>query len=144
MKSIRNIRAEDTYEIRKQELRKNVSLSHKMKGDHDPDTLHLGMFLNEDLIGIASFMRASLSDFKGSQYQLRGMATAEAYQGRGYGRELLKAAEALLQKRGIEVLWCNARVVALDFYRKLGYTSLGNAFEVPEIGMHYRMFKKLN
>ena len=115
-----------------------------MKGDHDPDTLHLGMFLNEDLIGIASFMRASLSDFKGSQYQLRGMATAEAYQGRGYGRELLKAAEAFLQKRGIEVLWCNARVVALDFYRKLGYTSLGNAFEVPEIGMHYRMFKKLN
>ena len=141
MITIRRIQAEDTYPLRKEELRKNVSLSHKMKGDHDSETLHLGLYLNEELVGIASFMKASLDDFEGLQYQLRGMATSERHQGKGLGRKLLSAAEDQLHKMGIDVLWCNARTKARGFYEKLGYQVMGPSFEVPEIGEHYKMFK---
>lgn len=143
MISVRKIRAEDTYAIRKEELRRNVSLSHKMEGDQHPETLHLGLFVNDELVSVASCMKASLSEFTGLQYQLRGMATREAEQGRGFGRELLKATEDRLQKNGVDLLWCNARIGALDFYRKLGYQILGSSFAVPEIGEHYKMFKRL-
>ena len=144
MSSIREIRAEETYPLRKEELRRNVTLSHEMQGDHDSDTLHLGLFEKGELVSIASFMKASLPDFEGRQYQLRGMATAEAYQGKGFGRKLLREAEKRLRNAGADLLWCNAREVALDFYRKLGYEVLGPSFEVPEIGTHYRMFKRFD
>ncbi len=31
-----------------------------MAGDQDPDTLHLGIFANDDLVGIVSLMKASI------------------------------------------------------------------------------------
>jgi GNAT superfamily N-acetyltransferase len=143
MIQVKEIRAEETYPIRKEELRRNVSLSHEMQGDHDPETLHLGLFLEDELVCIGSFMKSAIDDSSELQYQLRGMATSAEHQGRGYGRTLLATAETLLRKRGAQALWCNARIVALDFYRKMGYVVTGPSFELPEIGTHYRMYKKL-
>ena len=142
MISVREIGAEDTYPIRREELRKNVSLSHVMKGDDDRETLHLGLYLNDELVSIASFMKALLPEFEGLQYQLRGMATSEMHQGKGLGRKLLRSAEERLQKMGVDVLWCNARTKARGFYEKLGYQVMGPSFDIPEIGLHYKMFKR--
>ena len=142
MISVREIGAEDTYPIRREELRKNVSLSHVMKGDDDRETLHLGLYFNDELVSIASFMKASLPEFEGLQYQLRGMATSEMNQGKGLGRKLLRSAEERLQKMGVDVLWCNARTKARGFYEKLGYQVMGPSFDIPEIGLHYKMFKR--
>ena len=144
MIEIRQIQATDTYPIRKAELRKNVSLSHKMSGDEDDETLHLGLFKDGELVGIASFMRASNSAFEGNgQFQLRGMATAAKAQGRGYGRMLLEQAEKSLKEKGVRFVWCNARIIALDFYLKMGYEVQGSVFDIPEIGPHMRMYKRL-
>jgi ribosomal protein S18 acetylase RimI-like enzyme len=144
MIEIRSIKAGQTYPIRKQELRKNVSLSHVMGGDEDADTLHLGIFFSGELVGIVSLMRASVPFIKdGQQYQIRGMATSGMHQGKGFGKRLLKEAENRLKAMGVEVAWCNARVVALDFYLKMGYAIHGTIFELPEIGPHYRMYKRL-
>ena len=144
MIEIQAIATEETFAIRKEELRKNVSLSHEMAGDEDPDTLHLGIFVNNDLAGIVSLMRASMPSFKDSpQYQIRGMATSSPYQGKGFGKRLLKEAEKRLKARGVELVWCNARVVAVDFYLKMGYVVHGSVFELPEIGPHYKMYKRL-
>ena len=76
MISIKEIKAQETYEIRKSVLRDGMSLSHVMKGDAAADTLHLGVFDNDKLVCIGSFMRASKTEFEGLQYQLRGMARA--------------------------------------------------------------------
>ena len=57
--------------------------------------------------------------------------------------ELLEEAEKRLKAKGVEFIWCNARVVALDFYLKMGYEIYGSVFELPEIGPHYRMYKRL-
>lgn len=144
MIEIRQIQATDTYPIRKAELRKNVSLSHKMTDDEDNETLHLGLFNDGELVGIASFMRASNSAFEeNGQYQLRGMATAAKAQGRGYGRMLLEQAEKSLKEKGVRFVWCNARIIALDFYLKMGYEVQGSVFDIPEIGPHMRMYKRL-
>jgi len=137
------LKAEDTYSIRKQVLRKNMTLSHKMKGDHDSDVLHLGVYERDKLVCIGSFMKAVRTDLSGRQYQLRGMATSDGAQGKGYGKLLLQEAEAILKNKNIDIIWCNARVVAIDFYRKMGYKVMSDVFEAPQIGPHYVMYKKL-
>ena len=137
------LKAEDTYSIRKEILRKNMTLSHEMKGDFDSDALHLGIYELDKLVCIGSFMKAARTDLSGQQYQLRGMATLDGSQGKGYGKLLLQEAEAILKRKDIDIIWCNARVVAIDFYKKMGYQLMSEIFEVPQIGPHYVMFKKL-
>jgi len=143
MSKILKIKAEDTYPIRRSILRKGMTLTHKFDGDHEPDTLHLGVYENGKLLCVGSFMKASKEGLNGSQYQLRGMATAGGYQGKGYGKLLLKKAEKMLKKQGIDVIWCNARLKAIDFYEKLGYKSVGDLFDIPQVGPHYVLFKKI-
>ena len=140
---ITEIKAEDTYPIRKAILREGMTLSHEMNGDHDAETLHLGLFESGVLVCIGSFMRASKEIFKGSQFQLRGMASVKKAQGKGFGKLLLEEAEVKLKNQGVDILWCNARTVALDFYKKSGYQMVGNVFEVEQVGPHFLMFKKL-
>jgi GNAT superfamily N-acetyltransferase len=144
MIEIRPITAEDTYSIRKEELRKNVSLSHEMAGDYALDTVHLGIYYQDELAGIVSMMKASIPFFDDNpQYQIRGMATSAPFQGKGLGKRLLKEAEKRLKVLGVNFVWCNARVVARDFYLKAEYSIHGSVFELPEIGLHYKMYKRL-
>ena len=140
---IEEISAEDTYPIRKDILRKNMSLSHVMHGDLDPETLHLGVFVEEELVCVGSFMRTSLEGLTGLQYQLRGMAATEENQGKGFGKLLLQKAELILSDKGIQIIWCNARINAMEFYKKLGYQVMGKQFEVAEVGPHFKMYKAL-
>lgn len=144
MIEIRALKAEETYSIRKEELRKNVSLSHQMEGDQDSDTLHLGIFVKDKLAGIVSLMRASIASFEDEpQYQIRGMATSASHQSKGFGKRLLEEAEKRLRAQGVEFVWCNAREIAKDFYLKMGYSIHGSVFELPEIGPHFKMYKRL-
>jgi hypothetical protein len=43
----------------------------------------------------------------------------------------------------IDCLWCNARIIAVDFYKKQGLETFGEQFEIPLVGNHYVMFKKI-
>ena len=143
MIEIKRISPQETYPLRREVLRKGTTLSHEMAGDLDADTLHLGLFAEGELVSVASFMQARHQCLQGSQYQLRGMATAPGQQGRGYGRRLVLEAEKRLKQMAVDLLWCNARVVALEFYTKLGYEKMGEQFDVPQIGPHYVMFRRL-
>jgi predicted GNAT family N-acyltransferase len=143
MIEIKKISAEDTYTIRLVVLRKNIPLPYKFNGDFDIDTFHLGAFKDGKLIAVSSFMKAENSHFKGAQYQLRGMATLEAYQGFGAGKLLLLKAIELLKLLNIECLWCNARIIAVDFYKKQGFITFGEKFDIPLIGDHFIMYKYL-
>ena len=143
MMEVKLIRAQDTYEIRKKVLRENIPLSHEFNGDLDEKTFHIGAFYNDKLIGVASFMNADSDHFSGVQYQLRGMATADDYRGYGAGKLMMQKAFEILESRSADYLWCNARIVALDFYRKMGLKTFGNMFTLTYVGDHYIMFKKL-
>ena len=141
---IEEIKAEATYPIRKTVLREGMTLSYEMAGDHEDDTLHLGLFDHDELVCIGSFMKSSKANFKGLQYQLRGMASAKESQGKGYGKRILSAAEQMLRDKNVDVLWCNARVVAFEFYKKLDYELVGDVFEVEQVGPHFLMYKNLS
>ena len=71
------------------------------------------------------------------------MATHKDYQHQGLGKVILDRAEQLLSQKNVDILWCNARVVALNFYRKSGYQIIGEEFDVHLIGPHFVMFKNL-
>lgn len=143
MKSIKKITAEETYFIRKEVLRKGIKKPYQFDGDLDKETFHLGAFYNNELVGVATFMNRDCNLLKGNQYQLRGMATLTKVRGFGLGNLLIENATKLLIEKGNDVLWCNAREVALNFYLKNGFEISGKSFEIDEIGTHYRMYKHL-
>jgi predicted GNAT family N-acyltransferase len=74
--------------------------------------------------------------------KIRQMAVAAAAQGRGVGRQLMTAMEVQLRQRGIRHVGLHARVSAAEFYRRLGYHSVGETF--VEVGLpHVQMEKRL-
>ncbi len=141
--TIKEITVEETYGIRKDELRKNMDLPSQFRGDLDADTFHLGLFINNEIVSIVSFMRSDYKEFTEKQFQLRGMATKENYQGKGFGKMLITKAEELLKEKEVIIIWCNARIVALDFYKKQGFKIIGKEFDIPQIGGHFVMYKEL-
>ena len=76
--------------------------------------------------------------------RLRGIATLPKFQKKGLGSQLMMEIEKrLLKLKKIKLLWLNARISAKTFYYNLGYKEVGETFNVPGIGMHQRMYKKL-
>ena len=144
MIQIKKISAKETYAVRLAVLRNNIPLPYEFNGDFDKDTFHLGAFSDDKLIAVSSFMKVYNKQFNGLQYQLRGMATLEDFQGLGAGRLMMEQAFKLLFDLKIDCLWCNARVVAVPFYEKFGMKTIGNSFDIEFIGAHFVMAKMLN
>ncbi|MFO7719683.1 MAG: GNAT family N-acetyltransferase [Gillisia sp.] len=144
--NIRRIPAAETYAVRQPVLRPGRPLSECIfEGDLSPETFHLGYFRDEDLTGVASFMKKENPVFfQPFQYQLRGMAVLPDFKGKGIGAALLKAGEAELRKLDASVLlWFNARNYAVGFYEKFGYKTIGIEFDVPGVCPHIVMFQQL-
>ena len=143
MIEIKKISASDTYPVRLEVLRKNIPLPFKFNGDLDNDTFHLGVFKDEKIIAVSSFMKVKNKNFKGEQFELRGMAALNQFQGLGAGKLMMKEALFILKSLDTDYLWCNARIVAVNFYKKSGLQTFGEKFMIPHIGDHYVMFIKL-
>ncbi|WP_158975762.1 GNAT family N-acetyltransferase [Cellulophaga sp. L1A9] len=139
------ITAEETYPVRHSVLRKGRPIATCMlDGDELSETFHVGGFLNDKLVAVASFYNANHSDHSFVEAaQLRGMAVLDDYHGLGYGKQLLQFGEELLKKKTKTTVWMNARVSAVGFYTNLGYHKIGAIFEIPLVGEHYVMFKKI-
>jgi GNAT superfamily N-acetyltransferase len=95
-------------------------------------------------VGIASVCREPMPQGREPEgWRLRGMATLPEVRGRGFGRALLEACFAHISAHGGQLLWCNARVVALGFYAHLGFVAEGEQFEIVPIGPHFVMTRRL-
>lgn len=139
------ISAQDTYQLRWEILRKGFPLdSVKFENDFSVGTFHLGYFIDEELVGIISLSIHSFpeKDLKNC-FQLRGMAVLEKARGKSVGKQLCLKAEEILKIFDIDCIWCNARATAVGFYEKLGYAVLGEEFEIPTAGKHFKMWKKI-
>ena len=113
-------------------------------GDNLDTTIHLGLYLKKELIGVCTLLKNNNALFSTiNQYQLRGMAILTEFQGDGLGSYILKYAESILMKNKVEIIWCNAREVAINFYKKSGYKIKGKPFEIETAGTHYIMYKIL-
>ncbi len=107
-------------------------------GDDDADSLHVGAFDGERLLGVASVYRQPPEGAAGTpgDWRLRGMAVVPEARLRGVGAALLAACEAHARARGGTRLWFNARLDALPFYRARGYVVIGEPYDLPGIGPH--------
>ncbi len=147
MKILR-IAASDTYAIRHKVLGPHLTMDKiKFPNDDDEDlSFHLGAFQDGKLVSVASFYYEKSPEFSDlHQYQLRGMATLPEFEKKGFSSELLKVAFPIIKQNFCSLVWCNARKSAVGFYEKVGFQKLNeNEFEIPEIGPHMLMFKKLS
>lgn len=143
MKYIKKITTEETYPLRKEVLRKDIDLPYKFKGDLNEDTFHLGAFKGNKLVGIVSFVNFATDGITGSQYQLRGMATLHEVRGEGFGNLLIEKGVAILSKKKIAIVWCNARAIAVGFYKKNGFEIIGASFNIEKVGIHFKMYQKI-
>ncbi|HEV2672905.1 MAG TPA: GNAT family N-acetyltransferase [Aliidongia sp.] len=109
-----------------------------------PDSLHVGVFAGDALIGSVSFL---LEDQTGGVtagvWRLRGMITHPDWRGRDAGGRALEFGVAELARRGAGQVWCDGRSRALPFYRRHGFHAVGAEFETPGTGPHYRLIRPL-
>ncbi len=144
MKVLR-IHPKDTITIRHQILRLGKPVeSCVYSGDDDEQTFHLGAFVDTKLVSVASFYFEKHPALSAPyQYRLRGMATLPEYQRSGLSSELLKMAFPIIKQNLASLLWCNARLTAVGFYEKVGFTKVGETFTIADIGEHLLMTKKI-
>lgn len=133
---IRRIELDETLPIRQEVLWPDRPPSEIVyPEDFDPDTFHLGAFDDSDqLVGIVTLYYDTHTTWR-----LRGMGVWPDHQGRGVGTALVEATISALSELGATEFWCNARLAAIDFYRRLGWEIEGDEFDIPGVGGHYVM-----
>ncbi|MFY7810379.1 MAG: GNAT family N-acetyltransferase [Flavobacterium sp.] len=139
------LKAQDTYKVRQQELRIGKPIETCVFiGDDLPTTYHFGYKIETEIIGVVSAFKQDnkLFDYE-NQYQIRGMAVLNQYQGTGIGKKLFIEMEQFLITLGINLIWFNARKIALPFYQNISCELIGDSFEIEDVGTHYLMFKKI-
>ena len=143
---VKKINSFETLKVRHQVLRQGKPIDTcKFEGDDLETTFHIGLFYYSELIGVVTYTKNNNSSFKNdSQYQLRGMAILQPFQGKKFGNILLEEGEKLLKTKKCSLIWCNARESAVNFYSKFGFKKSGDAFEIPEIGTHFAMYKTVS
>ncbi|RZK48309.1 MAG: GNAT family N-acetyltransferase [Pedobacter sp.] len=142
---VRFISAEKTLPLRSEVLREGRPLSACVfPQDIEKGGFHLGYFIEEELIGIASFFLKAHPLAKGIAYQLRGMAIAPNHQGNGFGKKLIDFAKTQLKVTNAQFIWCNARTSAKSFYERLGFEVVSPEFLIEDVGPHYEMLLTLD
>ncbi len=142
---IKKISSIETYPVRHEVLRKGKPIETcQFKGDDDDNTTHFGLFLENKLVGIISIFKENNTLFSElNQFQIRGMAVLEEFQGKGFGAELVREAENHCISLNTDLIWFNARENAVPFYKKLNYIIIGDSFLIPDVGIHFAMYKKI-
>ncbi|MBS7566282.1 GNAT family N-acetyltransferase [Mucilaginibacter sp. Bleaf8] len=142
---VKFISGKDVLPLRNEVLRDGRLQLHEcvFSGDELAESFHLGYFRDEQLVCVASFHSQDYKEYTGRGYQLRGMATAPGYQGKGLGTQLVNFATVYLKGQGANYMWCNARKVAVSFYQNSGFEVISDEFEISGIGPHYVMYLKI-
>jgi GNAT superfamily N-acetyltransferase len=144
--SVARISAADTVSIRWDILRPGFPRETAVfVGDDSPTAQHFGGFIDSRLVGVASLYQLPCPDRPEVRrtWQLRGMATLPEVRGIGVGKALVAACEKAVRDAGDSLLWCNARITALDFYARLGWQVSSDEFDIPTVGPHRRMLREL-
>jgi len=112
---IEQIRPDLTWRIRHEVMYPDLPFD-IIKLANDDDGIHFGLFAGNKLTSVVSLFN------QGNIYQFRKFATLVESQGKGYGSLLLNHIINYVKTYGAMKLWCNARVSAIPFYNKFGFT----------------------
>jgi GNAT superfamily N-acetyltransferase len=118
---IEQIRPELTWRMRQKVLYPAQKL-YQMEMEEDNHGYHFGAFMDNELVGVVSLFQ------NGDNFQFRKFAVDESVQGKGIGKTLLKHLMDFAINENAKRLWCNARVSAIGFYLKYGFTHTNQLF----------------
>lgn len=146
-----------------QQLRNEVLWPHKtfenciLETDRLSTTFHFGVQIDGLAVATVTFQKENTDKLKQdssegvsqgalqeNQYRLRAMAVREGYRGQGFGDAIVEAGVNHLRELGVKVVWCDARLAALNFYRRLQFEEFEEEYEIPIIGLHRFMWKVLS
>jgi GNAT superfamily N-acetyltransferase len=144
---LRPVRAAETRPLRQRILRPHQRPEELVFAHDDAAaTLHVGAFVAEEMVGTATVHPEAMPGPDGDprrDWRLRGMATAPPMRRRGVGAALVEACSEHVSSNGGRRVWCNARVGAAPFYAALGFVTVGEPFDMKDIGPHYLMVRAL-
>lgn len=109
------------------------------KDDLEKQAIHRAIFDNKgNIIAVARLHFCSLL-----AGQIRYMAVADDFQGRGLGKQLILALEQFASRLGVTKLSLKAREQAISFYEKLSYKNIGFSHLLFNKINHFNMEKML-
>jgi phosphoribosylformimino-5-aminoimidazole carboxamide ribotide isomerase len=132
--SIEQIKPEVTWRLRQKVLYPQQHFS-EMQLDEDENGMHFGGFEDDRLVCVVSLFK------NGDDYQFRKLAVEPDYQHRGIGSKMLNYITGFVKDEGGKRIWCNARLSAIPFYLKHGFSHTGKLFSNKE-GIEYEMLEK--
>ena len=109
--------------------------------DHSDNTVHIGYFHEDNLIGVAR-----LIDMDKDVIHIGRVVIDKEYRGQGIGRELIIGCENIAQqilKRKI-IIELSAQIQAENFYKSLGYNRVNNKIYLDAGIEHVDMRKEIN
>lgn len=109
--------------------------------DNSENTVHIGFFDNNKLIGVAR-----LIDLDKDVIHIGRVVIDKEYRGKGIGRELIIGCENIAQqilKRKI-IIELSAQIQSENFYKSLGYNRVNNKIYLDAGIEHVDMRKEIN
>ena len=109
--------------------------------DHSENTIHIGYFNDNKLIGVAR-----LIDLDKDVIHIGRVVIDKEYRGQGIGRELIIGCENIAQqilKRKI-IIELSAQIQAENFYKSLGYNRVNDIIYLDAGIEHVDMMKEIN
>lgn len=145
MPDVRKISAAETRPLRHKILRPQATPEQLVyPNDEEARAAHFGGFDNGELVAVISIAPGKMpGNDNPHSWRLRGVATDPKAQRKGFGRALLEACLEHARSYGGEILWCNGRTTAWNFYEALGFEKYGEEFIESTTGPHYVMWRKI-
>lgn len=151
---------ENIFDLRHAVLRPGLPVeAAQFDGDHETTTLHFGAFTesNQNIACCTYVINPWQNDTTPNPaypnhedadpqhtYQLRGMCTHPDLLKRGVGAALNNFAIQTLQDQSAQLLWGNARIIAIPFYLKLNWQIASDEFHIPTVGLHHKITYRLH
>jgi len=127
-----------TVELRDMVLRKPLGLQFQDEELRaEKDSRHIACWCGSRLVGCLV-----LRPLEDGDVQMRQVAVASEWQGKGIGRAMVAYSEELARGLGYRRMILHARDIAVPFYAKLGYATTGDPFVEVTIP-HWTMEKCL-
>jgi predicted GNAT family N-acyltransferase len=141
--TVEQVQARVVVSLRAQILRPGLALDEaRYAQDDDPAAVHLAAC--DELGHVVGCSTWFPEDWQGRPaWRLRGMATSPAARGTGVGGLLLTKGLALASAGGAQFAWANARTVALGFYRRYGFETVGEEFLTAQAIPHFVIWRPL-
>ena len=153
----RAITRDETVPLRHAVLRPDAPVDDVyFPSDETPGALHAGAFLDGELVAVGTISpedrdadapggaAPTLESDRGTAWRVRGMATADWARSKGAGAGVLTACTEHARAAGGTIVWCNARIAAVPFYEREGWTLVSGEFDIPDVGPHFVMERRLD